>query len=508
VSVARCSATIGRVTRPKLAVHGHFYQPERRNPFTGEIAPQPAAAPYRDWNARINAECYKPNAERGNLRRISYDLGPTLADWLATHDPSTHERFVESDRAGDAPEAAGVPTAGSNGHSAPDTSDPGEGNAMAQAYHHAILPLASVADRRTEIRWGLRDFELRFGRRPTGIWLPETAVDNATLRILVDEGIRYTILAPWQAADPRIDTRRPYRVELGHGKVIVVVFYDAALSASASFESDATMNADSFARERVLPRISGPSFHDGTPRTAVIATDGELYGHHQKFRDLFLARLVDPGPDVPDRGFDVTTVGAVVGAAAPRLFPATHVAERTSWSCHHGVLRWYAECPDASDGRWKGPLRVALERLASAIDTVAVGLAGEFMDPAALWPARDEYVDVIFGAETADDFARRWLSLGDDSQRLGFQALMEVERWRLAMFASDGWFWGDPIRLETKQVLLCAAKSARLMDDLAGTSLESRLREDLSLFVSPSRRIDGSAIYDEALDEAGQPVEA
>jgi hypothetical protein len=513
----RPSATIRRVSRPKLAVHGHFYQPERRNPFTGEVTPQPAAAPFRDWNARIDAECYKPNAERGNLRHVSYDLGPTLADWLAAHDPSTHQGFVDSDRDESwlmRAAEAGLTAVDGRGSAAfrdtirPDTSDPAEGNAMAQAYHHAILPLASLADRRTEIRWGLRDFELRFGRRPTGIWLPETAVDHPTLRILVDEGVRYTILAPWQAADSRLDTRRPYRVELGQGKSIVVVFYDAALSASASFESDATMNADAFARERVLPRIAGPSFADGTPRMAVIATDGELYGHHQKFRDLFLARLINPGPDVPDRGFDVTTVGRVVGATAPGLFPATQVAERTSWSCHHGVLRWYAECPDASDGRWKGPLRVALERLASAIDTVATGLAGAFMDPAALWPARDEYVEVVFGAETSESFARRWLPLGDDSERTGFMELMETERWRLAMFASDGWFWGDPIRPETKQVLLCAAKSARLIDGLAGTHLEQRLCDDLSLFVSPSRRIDGAGIYAEALDEAGQPVES
>jgi hypothetical protein len=489
------------VSRPKLAVHGHFYQPERRNPFTGDVSPQRAAAPFRDWNARIDAECYKPNAERGNLRHISYDLGPTLAEWLAVHDPATHRGFVDSDRSG---WSDGTSSLG--GHSTPDTSDPGEGNALAQAYHHAILPLASMADRRTEIRWGLRDFELRFGRRPTGIWLPETAVDQPTLRILVDEGVRYTILAPWQAADSRLDTRRPYRVELGKGKSIIVVFYDAALSASASFESGATMNADTFARDWVLPRIAGLSFPDGTPRMAVIATDGELYGHHQKFRDLFLARLVNPGSEVPDRGFDVTTVGAVVGAAAPGLFPATQVADRTSWSCHHGVLRWCAECPDAADGRWKSPLRMALERLASAIDTVATGLAGEFMDPAALWPARDEYVDVVYGAETAESYARRWLPLADDSQRDGLLGLMEAERWRLAMFASDGWFWDDPIRLETKQVLLCAAKTARLMDELAGTTLEARLRDDLSLFVSPSRRIDGAAIYDEALAEAGQPV--
>jgi hypothetical protein len=485
--MARHSATIRRVSRPKLAVHGHFYQPERRDPFSGEIAPQPGAAPYRDWNARIDAECYKPNAERGNLRHISYDLGPTLASWLNDHDTATHAGFVASD-------------------SPPEMDELGSGNAMAQAYHHAILPLASYADRRTEIRWGLRDFELRFDRRATGIWLPETAVDLPTLRILADEKVRYTILAPWQAADSRLDTRRPYRVELGGGQNIVVIFYDAILSAAASFESGATMNADSFARERVLPRLTGPSFPDGTPLMAVLATDGELYGHHQKFRDLFLSRLVDPGPDGTDRGFDVTTVGRVVGSTPASAFPQTQIAERTSWSCHHGVLRWTAECPDAADGRWKGPLRVALERLASALDTVVAGLASDFMEPRALWDARDQYVDVIFGAEPADGFARRCIPLASDEQRERLLTLLEAERWRLAMFASDGWFWDDPIRLETKQVLMCAARAARMVDTAAGTDLEGRLLDDLSLFTSPSRRIDGAAIYFEALADAGQPL--
>ncbi|MGA2513003.1 MAG: DUF3536 domain-containing protein [Candidatus Limnocylindrales bacterium] len=475
------------MSRPQLAVHGHFYQPERRDPFSGEIAPQPAAAPYRDWNARVDAECYKPNAERGNLRHISYDLGPTLAGWLAAEDASTHKNFLDSDL--------------------PDGLDePACGNAMAQAYHHAILPLASLADRRTEIRWGLRDFELRFGRRPAGIWLPETAVDLPTLRVLCELGVRYTILAPWQAADPRLDTRRPYRVDLGYRHSIVVVFYDAALSASASFESGATINADAFARERVLPRLAGPGFPDGTARLAVIATDGELYGHHQKFRDLFLARLVQPGPDVPDRGFDITTVGRVAGVTPAATLPAAQIAERTSWSCHHGVLRWTGECPDAADGRWKGPLRAALDRLAAAIDAVAGGLAADFMEPPALLGARDEYIDVVFGAEAAEGFSRRWLPRAGDRQRACLLSLMEAERWRLAMFASDGWFWGDPVRPETKQILLCAAKAVRLIDDSAGTDLEGRLIDDLSLFVSPSRRIDGAAIYAEALSDSNQPV--
>jgi hypothetical protein len=475
------------VSRPLLAVHGHFYQPERRNPFTGEIAPQPNAAPYRDWNARIDAECYKPNAERGNLRHMSWDLGPTLGSWLADHDRPTHAAWVAAD-------------------AAPAGADPATGNAMAQAYHHSILPLASLADRRTEIRWGLRDFELRFGRRATGMWLPETAVDLPTLRILADERVRYTILAPWQAADARIDTRRPYRVDLGGGRAIVAFFYDGGLSGSVSFESAATMDADSFARERVAPRVAGPGFTDGSPYLAVIATDGELYGHHQKFRDLFLARLVNPGPDAPPRPFDVTTVGSVLGGRSAADFPPAAISERTSWSCHHGVLRWSAECPDAADGRWKAPLRAALERLGSAVDTVAATLSSDFIDPSDLWKARDAFVDVIFGAQDGDEFARRWIPLGTERQRSNLLSLLDAEHWRLAMFSSDGWFWDDPIRPETRQVLLCAARAARTIDRAAGTALQARLIDDLGLFVSPSRRIDGAGIYAEALEEAGQPA--
>jgi len=483
-----------------LAVHGHFYQPERRNPFSGEIAPEPGAAPFRDWNSRIDAECYKPNVKQGNLGRISFDLGPTLAIWLAEHDPATHKGFVAAD--------SGLAGRVASGVEAATSADPDAacGNGIAQAYNHAILPLASMADRRTEIRWGLRDFELRFGRPATGMWLPETAVDLPTLRILADEGIRYTILAPWQAASSRLDTRRPYRVDLGRGRSLAVVFYDAALSSAVSFDGGATIDADAFARDKVAPRLSGPGFADGTPYLALIATDGELYGHHQKFRDLFLARLVNPSPDAPERPFDVTTIGRVVCATPPPTLPAARIVERTSWSCHHGVARWTAECPDAADGRWKGPLRAALERLAAGIDILAQERVRRFMEPAALWQARDEYVDVVFGAETAEAFGERHLPGATADERAALLTIMEAQRWRLAMFASDGWFWDDPVRVETKQLLLCAARAARLMESATEAGLERRLVADLSILSSPSRRINGGAIYSEALEAAHQPT--
>ncbi|HET9346745.1 MAG TPA: DUF3536 domain-containing protein [Candidatus Limnocylindrales bacterium] len=467
------------MTRGRLAVHAHFYQPSRLDPWTGRVPEEPGAAPFHDWNARVDAECYGPNATRSNLRRISWDLGPTLASWMATEAPTTLAGFVTA--------AA-------------------EGNALAQAFHHTILPLASAADRRTEIRWGLRDFEVRFGRRPNGLWLPETAVDLPTLRVAAAEGVGYTVLAPWQAAETGLDSRRPYRVDLGDGASIVVVFYDAGLSAAVSFEPEATSDADRFARERVAVRLSSATY-TGPPSLALIATDGELYGHHQQFRDLFLQRLVAPDLATAERrGFDVVSLADAIAEPPDRHHPAIRIAERTSWSCHHGVARWSAECPDAIDGRWKGPLRAALERLAAAIDAASERWFASIARAPDLWDLRDAYVDVVVRAISADAFAEERVGPIATADRQRALALLEAQRWRLAMFASDAWFWDDPIRPETKQVLRSAARAVRLVDGELGTALEDRLVADLGLFSSPSRGLDGAAIYRMALAEIGQPA--
>jgi hypothetical protein len=473
--------------RPRLVIHGHFYQPSRIDPWTGASPPDRAAAPFHDWNARIDAECYRPNAERGNFEHISFDMGPTLASWLAAQDRDTYRRIIAADT----------------------------GNAMAQGYHHSILPLASAADRRTEIRWGLRDFELRFGRRAEGFWLPETAVDLPTLRLLAEEGVRYTILAPWQAADERIDVHRPYRVDLGGRRSIVVVFYDADLSGLVSFDPSATADADRFAVEIVGPRLTetAPKPRASGPPLVMIATDGELYGHHQKFRELFLERLVRPdAAHEAERPFEIVGLDSIVGE--DRRFGRAKILERTSWSCHHGVARWTAECPDAADGRWKGPLRSAFERLAAGIDAVTIGLIRDLPlsgdpDPNAfLADARDAYVDVLAGATTRDEYVDSRVRGSDRKAKATLGDILEAQRWRLAMFASDGWFWEDPARVETAQVLRSAARAVRLVDRAAGTHLEDRLLADLALVTSPSRHVDGARLYRDALAVIGQPGNA
>jgi Domain of unknown function (DUF3536)/Glycosyl hydrolase family 57 len=463
---------------PRLVVHGHFYQPPRVDPFTGTMPIDPTAAPARDWNERISADCYRPNALAGNLGAMSWDVGPTLATWLETGDPIAYRGFVEGDR-------------GANG--------------MAQPFHHAIMPLASAADRRTEIRWGLRDFEVRFGRRPTGLWLPETAVDLDTLRILADEGIDHTVLAPWQVDGDDLDTRLPVRIDLGDGRSIVAALYDGLLSSAVSFEPWATVDADRFVRDRLVRRFEeGPLPDDASP-LVIIATDGELYGHHQPSREQFLARLVGQTAPV-DAPYERPALSRAIAEAAARGLAPARLRERTSWSCHHGVARWTTSCDCVPDGSWKGPLRTVLERLAGGIDALTERLARELPGSPDPWDSRDAFVDVVIGAQPAAAFARdRLPPTATSAQRSSFLAVMAAQRWRLAMFASCGWFWEDPLRPETAGALRSATRAAQLMDRVAGTALERRMVADLELVHGPGGE-DGVALLRSALAAVGQPL--
>lgn len=111
---------------------------------------------------------------------MSFNFGPTLLSWMEEHAPQTYDRVIKADIES---------VIEHNGH----------GNALAQVYNHIIMPLANYQDKQTQVKWGIKDFFYRFGRQPEGMWLAETAVDDETLEVLVDNGIKYTILSPYQA---------------------------------------------------------------------------------------------------------------------------------------------------------------------------------------------------------------------------------------------------------------------------------------------------------------------
>jgi len=435
-----------------LIIHGHFYQPPRENPWTGEVEREVSAAPYHDWNERIQVESYAANAAAlvgsqpvNNYAHISFNFGPTLLSWLEKHHPETYLKILEADRL-----------------SARERS--GHGNAIAQAYGHAILPLCNERDRLTQVVWGVADFRHRFGRDPESLWLPETAVNHATLDLLIEQGLRYVILAPSQA-DGAIDSSRAYRYlhRDRSGRSIAIFFYNDSLARGIAFEKALTSS------ERLVRMIQSTSAGKSMVN---VATDGETYGHHFKFGDLCLAHVLTV--EAPQAGFWITNYGEFLDRFPPEHEVSIKTGpedEGTSWSCTHGVSRWSRDCGCQTGGeagwnqQWRGPLRAALnylgDRAAEGFEEVGSKV---FKDP---WNARNAYIEVLLHRVSPRDFlaqhSRQELSPADEVRVF---TLLEMQRNALLMFTSCGWFFNDISGIETIQVLRYAARVIELSDQL------------------------------------------
>ncbi|MBA3397385.1 MAG: DUF3536 domain-containing protein [Deltaproteobacteria bacterium] len=467
-----------------VCIHGHFYQPPRENPWLEAIEPQPSAHPYRDWNERITAECYRPNAAArvvdnsnriiqivDNYQRMSFNIGPTLMSWLEEFAPDVHQSLIDADR-------ASMKRFG------------GHGSAMAQAYNHIIMPLASPRDRATQVRWGIADFVKRFGRTPEGMWLPECAADTASLEALAAAGIAFTVLAPSQARAWRppggawrtssIDPGRVYKCALPSGRSIDLFFYDGAVAQAVAFER---LLADG---HQIISRMisRGPA-EGGQPTLCHIATDGETYGHHHRYGDMALAWALAQ----VEQGWNGTrlTNYAEYRAKVPATWEV-QLAENSSWSCAHGVERWREDCGCNSGGRpgwnqrWRRPLRDALDWLrdqaAGTLEHVGKLL---FDDP---WAARDGYVEVVLGRTAAarDRFLATHAShVLDASERVRALSLMEMTRHAMLMYTSCGWFFDELSGIETVQCMQYAARVAELIEEIGGDPVEPGLVERLSI---------------------------
>jgi alpha-amylase/alpha-mannosidase (GH57 family) len=458
-----------------LCLHGHFYQPPRENPWLESIEQQDSAYPYHDWNERITAESYGPNGEarildgRGritqivnNYARISFNFGPTLLEWMREHARDTYDAVIEADRE--------------------SIARFGHGSAIAQAYNHTIMPLTTDRDRRTQVIWGIRDFEARFGRTPEGMWLPETAADIATLEDLAAHGIRFTILAPNQAArvrragtrewqdvgGARIDTRRAYLQKLPSGKDIALFFYDGPTSRAVAFEG-LLRNGERFA-QRVLSLLED----NDAPQLANIATDGETYGHHHRHGEMALAYALH---HVEQRKLARLTNYATFLAEHPPAWEV-EIEEHTSWSCAHGIERWRSDCGCHTGGgpgwhqQWRKPLRDALDWLRDEVTPrFEARAAGLLRSP---WDARDDYINVLLDRRrnTIPFLARHARSDLTQDEVVTVLELMELQRHAMLMYTSCGWFFNDVSGIETVQVLQYAGRVAQLAQRLFGESLE------------------------------------
>jgi alpha-amylase/alpha-mannosidase (GH57 family) len=451
-----------------LCVHGHFYQPPRANPFTGDMPVEPDAEPFSNFNEKIHMECYRPNAELGNLEVISFDFGPTLASWLETQFPTTHDRIVQSDRYHQ--RVFGV------------------GNGLAQAYDHTILPLASHRDKITQIAWGIADFQHRFGHAPEGMWLPEMAVDMDTLVAMESQGIRYTLLCPHQVRHPNgdwVDSRQPCSVRLPNNQQITVFLRDEEFSNRLAFDPWLTENARTFAQWcRGSIQADQGLF--------IIATCGETFGHHQRNREFFLESLVRS--EASQAGFQITTPSGYLRNHRPTL--EVVLQENTAWSCAHGVARWSTGCTcTPGDQRWKPRLRTALDRLAGAVNALYQIECQEWIDKP--WALRDSYINVILGRTDSTHLLQQFSSTAIPTPAaIRLSRLLEAQRHCQAMYTSCGWFFEDLNRIETRNVLGHASIVVEQVCAATGIDLAADLRNDLAAARSWITDETGKDLYD------------
>ena len=466
-----------------LTIHGHFYQPPRENPWLEAIELQDSALPNHDWNERINKECYNPNSVSkivdsrnrildvvNNYEYMSFNFGPTLLSWMEHFAPLTYERIIKAD-------IASIPE-----HS-------GHGNAMAQVYNHIIMPLANEQDKITQIKWGIRDFEYRFGRKPEGMWLAETAVDDETLRILQENGIKFTVLSPYQADKCKalnekdwsdvswgnIDPARSYRynIKSAPNKHIDLFFYDGAISRSVAFDELLT-DGNKFVK-RLREGISDCREY---PQLINIATDGESYGHHTKFGDMALAYVLKIR--AKDEGFTLTNYAEYLDKYRSNC--EVDIKQASSWSCFHGVGRWREDCGCSTGGhpgwnqKWRKPLRNALDYLRDAIIPIYEKEGAKYYNKD-VWEVRNRYIDVILDRSEPnvkkfqEDNFKKGLS---DEDRVKAMQLLEIQRQNLLMYTSCGWFFSEISGIETVQIMKYAARSMQLASKFTSENFEEK----------------------------------
>ncbi len=489
-----------------ICIHGHFYQPPRENPWLDEIELQDSAYPYHDWNERVNAECYARNAASrildnnkkiieiiNNYAKISFNFGPTLLSWMQRKDPETYKAILEADQ---------LSQKRFSGH----------GSAMAQVYNHMIMPLANSRDKRTQILWGIKDFEHRFNRKPEGMWLAETAVDLESLDIMAECGIKFTILAPHQAKrvkkrgdhhrwksvlDQKIDPKVPYVCHLPSGRQIAIFFYDGPVSQAVAFQG-LLHNGEDFARR--LIGLLDPQYQEA--QVVNIGTDGETYGHHHKFGDMALAyslHFIDQHK----------LVNITIYSEFLEKYPPTwdvEIIENTSWSCFHGVERWRENCGchvgtnAAWTQQWRKPLREALDWLRDQLIPVYEREMLAFTrDP---WAVRDAYIEVILNrdVDNVQNFFKQYIPRDPSAEeKIKILKLLEIQLNAMLMYTSCGWFFDEISGIETVQILRYAARVMQLAREITGTDLENDFLKILKTAKSNRPELQNGAIAYEQL---------
>ena len=476
-----------------ICIHGHFYQPQRENPWTGEIEKQFSAEPYHDWNERIYDECYRTNseaeiindagkivAEVNNYENLSFNFGPTLLAWVRNKHPETYQKIIQADK---------YSLARHNGH----------GNAIAMCYNHMIMPLANLNDKITQVKWALADFKHHFGRDSEGIWLPETACNMETVEVLITEGLKYIILDTSQAAfyrkqgdtewidvnDNTIDPAKPYKCFSGlyKDKFITIFFYNGPVSKAVAFDDVLVSSQNLLNRINSAAKITG-----GKPEQQLIsvATDGETFGHHKKHAERTLAFFLEVL--APQNDLKIVNYGEYLSQYPPQFevkIKQGESGEGTSWSCVHGVKRWKENCGCGGGGgwsqQWRKPLRESMDWLRDQMIIIYENLGSMLLKD--VWKARNEYIELLLNNDSTikdNFFLNNTVKPLAENEKLLALKLLEMQRYSMLMFTSCGWFFSEISGLETVKILEYSARAMEIVKELTGLNLEEEFTKRLS----------------------------
>jgi len=497
-----------------ICIHGHFYQPPRENPWTGEIERQPGAAPYHDWNEKIYDECYLPNTEAdiiddkgilvhevNNFEFINFNFGPTLLAWLKSKHPETYKKIVDADKKS---------VLQHNGH----------GNAIALCYNHVIMPLANFNDKLTQVKWGLADFRHHFGRDSEGIWLPETACNQETIEALINERIKYIILDTSQAAfirkfgeekwidvnDGSINPKHPYRCfsQINRDNYINIFFYDGPVSKAVAFDDVLTSS------QKVLDKIfAAEDKNINSEQLISVATDGETFGHHKRHSERTLAFFLKSL--APQNNLKIVNFGEYLEKHPPeyevKIKPGDN-GEGTSWSCPHGVKRWKEDCGCGGGGgwhqQWRKPLRESLDWLRNQLIIIYENMGSHLFKD--VWKARNDYIELLLEGSNKNKhkfFAENGLRKLSENEISICIKLLEMQKNAMFMFTSCGWFFSEISGIETLKILEYASKTMEIAGEISGISLENEFLKRLSKAKSniPEYK-NGKIIYEKLVESS------